>query len=46
MAQTAQAGILGFGPQSAKEAAASTLYKHRASDIDLAAMSDDRLGPP
>jgi len=46
MAQTAQAGIFGFGPQSAKETAASTLYKHRASDIDLAAISDDRIGPP
>ena len=46
MAQTAQAGIFGFGPQSAKETAASTLYKHRAADIDLAVISDDRLGPP
>lgn len=46
MAITSQAGILAFGPQSAKETIATTLYKHRAADIDLAIMSDDRLGPP
>ena len=46
MAIVAQAGVFGFGPQSAKETTASTLYKHRAADIDLAVMSDDRLGPP
>ena len=46
MAVTSQAGIFGFGPQSAKETTASTLYKHRAADIDLAVVSDDRLGPP
>lgn len=46
MAVVSQAGIFGFGPQSAKETTASTLYKHRASDIDLAVLSDDRLGPP
>jgi hypothetical protein len=46
MSIVAQAGIFGFGPQAGKEVSASTLYKHRASDIDLAAISDDRLGPP
>lgn len=46
MAITSQAGVFGFGPQSAKETVATTLYKHRAADIDLAIMSDDRLGPP
>lgn len=46
MAIVAQAGVFGFGPQSGKEATATTLYKHRASDIDLAVLSDDRLGPP
>ena len=46
MAITAQAGVFGFGPQSEKETAASTLFKHRAADIDLAVVSDDRLGPP
>jgi len=46
MAVTAQAGILSFGGQTAKESLASTFYRHRASDIDLAVISDDRLGPP
>lgn len=46
MAIVAQAGVFGFGPQSAKEATATTIYKHRAADIDLAVISDDRLGPP
>ncbi|MGC9423769.1 hypothetical protein [Vibrio sp.] len=46
MAIVAQAGVFGFGPQSGKEVAASALYKHRAADIDLAVISDDRLGPP
>lgn len=46
MAITSQAGIFAFGPQSGKEESASTLYRHRASDIDLAIISDDRLGPP
>ena len=46
MSIVAQAGVFAFGPQGGKEVTASTLYKHRASDIDLAAISDDRLGPP
>jgi hypothetical protein len=46
MAIVAQAGVFGFGPQSAKETIATTFYKHRAADIDLAVISDDRLGPP
>lgn len=46
MAVTAQTGIFSFGGQSAKGTAASTFYKHYASDIDLAPISDDRLGPP
>jgi len=47
MAITAMNGVLSFGPQPAKGTAASTtFYKHRASDIDLSTISDDRLGPP
>ena len=46
MAITSQTGKLSFGGQSAKETEATTYYQHRASDIDLAAISDDRLGPP
>ena len=46
MTVTAQQGVFAFGPQHSKEAVAANIYKHRASDIDLSAMSDDRLGPP
>jgi hypothetical protein len=46
MAVTAQAGIFGFGGQSGKGTLASTFYRHRAADVDLSAISDDRLGPP
>lgn len=45
MAIVAQAGIFGFAPQSAKETQATQYYKHRAQDIDLAVVSDDRIGP-
>lgn len=46
MAVTAQTGVLSFGAQTGKGVPATTFYKHRASDIDLATISDDRLGPP
>lgn len=46
MAVTAQTGIFSFGGQSAKGTIAATFYQHRGSDIDLATVSDDRLGPP
>lgn len=46
MSVTAQAGVFSWGGQSAKGTVATTLYKHRAADIDLGAISDDRLGPP
>jgi hypothetical protein len=48
MSVTAQSGIFSFGgqPGGAKGTVASTFYKHRASDIDLGVVSDDRLGPP
>lgn len=46
MAVTAQTGIFSFGAQSAKGTPPSTYYKHYASDIDLAPISDDRVGPP
>lgn len=46
MAVTAQTGIFSFGGQSAKNTVAATFYRHRATDIDLSTISDDRLGPP
>lgn len=44
MALTAAAGILGFGPQTAKETTATTFYRHRAIDIDLGVNDDNRMG--
>jgi hypothetical protein len=46
MAVTAQTGVFSFGGQTQMESVATTFYKHRAADIDLGAISDDRLGPP
>lgn len=46
MAVTAQTGIFGFSPQFQKGTVVTQYYKHRASDIDLGVVSDDRLGPP
>lgn len=46
MAVTAQAGTFSFGGQTGKGTVASTFYRHRAADIDLATISDDRIGPP
>jgi hypothetical protein len=46
MAVTAQTGVFSFGGQAGKTTIATTFYQHRASDIDLATISDDRLGPP
>ena len=46
MAVTAQSGVFSWGGQTAKGSVATQFYKHRAADIDLAAISDDRLGPP
>lgn len=45
MAVTAQAGIFGFGPQGAKEQAATQFWKHKATTIDLGLMDDIRVGP-
>ena len=45
MAVTAQAGIFGFGPQSAKDSVATTFYRHKAMNIDLGWQDDSRLGP-
>lgn len=46
MAVTAADGILSFGAQTAKDAVSATYYQHRASDINLGILSDDRIGPP
>lgn len=46
MAVTAQAGVFSWGPQADKGTVAATFYQHRAGNIDLAPISDDRLGPP
>jgi hypothetical protein len=45
LAVTAQAGIFGFGPQSAMESPATALYRHKATLIDLGVMDDIRVGP-
>jgi hypothetical protein len=44
MALTAQAAILSWGGQSAKETTATTFYRHKAADIDLGINDDTRLG--
>ena len=41
-----QAGIFGFGPQGSEEVLASTFYRHKSRDIDLAPVDDVRMGPP
>ena len=46
MAVSAQSGTLSFGPQTGKGTAATTFYRHRATNIDLAALDDQRTGPP
>jgi len=46
MAVTAQSGVFGFAPQHEKGHVCTSYYKHRASDMDLGVISDDRLGPP
>lgn len=46
MAVTAQSGIFSFGGQTAKGTIAATYYQHRAQNIDLGIVSDDRIGPP
>ena len=46
MAVTAADGILSFGAQTAKDTVSATYYQHRASDINLGILSDDRIGPP
>lgn len=45
MAVTAQAGIFGFGPQSAMENPATDFYRHKATLIDLGVNDDIRVGP-
>lgn len=48
MATVAQAGILGFGPSAGKGSGVATgsWYRHKATQIDLAILDDQRLGPP
>jgi hypothetical protein len=50
MTSVALNGTLGFGPQPQKgllahEADAPVMYRHRATDIDLSAIDDQRIGP-
>jgi len=45
MATTAQAGIFGWGPQSAMESAATQYWRHKATNIDLGILDDIRVGP-
>jgi hypothetical protein len=48
MATVAQAGILGFGPSAGKGSGVTTgsWYRHKATQVDLAILDDQRLGPP
>lgn len=46
MAVTAQTGTFSWGAQAAKGTIATEFFKHFAADIDLAPVSDDRLGAP
>lgn len=46
MSVSAQAGIIGFGPQSGKGTLATTFYRHRAVMVDLDLADDVREGPP
>lgn len=46
MSVTAQQGIVGFGPQTASDAVATTWYRHRATLVDIDVADDVREGPP
>jgi hypothetical protein len=48
MTTVAQAGILGFGPSAGKGSGvtAGSWFRHKAAQIDLAVLDDQRLGPP
>lgn len=46
MATSAQAGTLGFGPQSGKGVPSTQFYKHRATLVDLGVVDDVREGAP
>jgi hypothetical protein len=46
MTVIAQSGIFGFGPQGVMGTLASTFYRHKAGDIDMAPVDDVRVGPP
>lgn len=46
MAVSAQAGIVGFGPQSGKGSLPDTWYRHRATLVDLGVNDDVREGVP
>jgi hypothetical protein len=44
MAVTAQAGIVGWGPQIGKGTIATVFHKHKATTIDLGMLDDVRMG--
>jgi hypothetical protein len=46
MAVTAMAGIVSFGPQKGLGSIATSWYRHRVTQIDLAPNDDSRLGVP
>jgi len=48
MTTVSQAGIFGFGPSAGKGVAVPTgkWYRHKATLVDMAAIDDQRLGPP
>lgn len=46
MSVSAQAGIIGFGPQVGKGTLATDFYRHRATMVDIDLADDVREGPP
>lgn len=46
MATSSQAGLVSFGPQSAKGATPSKWYRHRATMVDLGVVDETREGAP
>lgn len=46
MSVSAQAGIIGFGPQVGKGTLATSFYRHRATMVDIDLADDVREGPP
>lgn len=46
MGTSAMAGTIGFGPQVDGDTAATTFYRHRATNVDIGNLDETRLGAP